>query len=106
MTPTPLTKEQIEAVVLQWEDKSLEEVAEALQALAGDRMCCHCGKKEIGFWTCMECENKEDDRYRDMQADLKKCVEAMKNVVKDDNYPKDIWKCQETLDSLTQKYDD
>jgi hypothetical protein len=42
----------------------IESQAKRIEELKSNQTCCHCGSKDIGFYTCEECEKKEDERYR------------------------------------------
>ena len=64
--------------LLQQDIDSLRPQNRRLQdALNQEMTCCHCSSKDVGFFTCMECETKEDARYRQLHKDLKQAREGM-----------------------------
>lgn len=52
--------------------RSLQAQRDALQA---EKSCCHCGTRDVGFFTCGKCEAKEHDKYVKVYARNKELQE-------------------------------
>ena len=55
--------------------KFIEQQQARITGLEEENQCCHCGSKDIGFFTCARCETKEDDRYRETYKENEKLKE-------------------------------
>lgn len=94
---------------------SLCELIRSLQResdqLLTNQSCCHCKSKDVGFYTCSSCEDKEDTKYRKMRGerdqfkqDADKMAKALQAMAKG-GYAGALLRSRQALFSLNHRYD-